>query len=112
MLDINIENVATDLVIFEPFDNILAACAVKPTRVRVSIFLAIASHIVIVQLHYFLMQLLVQVLRYKRVLIIKVVLLYELTDEIGPGWNLSFCPSYQELQDMLVRLLVRFTVVL
>jgi hypothetical protein len=112
LLDINIEDVATDLVIFEPIDNILAACAVKPTRVRVSIFLAIASHIVIVQLHYFLMQLLVQVLRYKRVLIIKVVLLYELTDEIGPGWNLSFCPSYQELQDMLVRLLVLFTVVL
>lgn len=65
-----------------------------------------------VELHNFLVQLVVKVSRHNRILFVQAVLLDELADEAGTCWYLTLGSGHQELQDMIVRLLVLLTVIL
>lgn len=51
-------------IIFEPFYDVLAVRAISVARVRVGVPFAVAGHVVLVEFHDLLVQLLVQVLRH------------------------------------------------
>lgn len=86
--------------------------AVVAERVRVCVLFAVARYVILIKLHYQLVQLVVQLFGYDRVLLIQIVFQNELPDEGGTRWHLTLCSCQKELQNVLIRLLVLFIVVL
>jgi hypothetical protein len=112
LLEFHVEDVAVVFVIFEPLDNILAMRAVDSEGIGVRVLFAVARYVVLVQLHDFFVQLVVQLSGHNRVTLVQTVLLDELADETSARRYLTLGSSHQELQDMIIRLLVMLTVIL
>lgn len=97
LLDVYIKNVVIFGVVLEPPDNVLPERAVKLARVGVGVLLAIARHVILVQLHYLFVQLLVQFRRHVGVSLVKFMFHDKLPDKVGAGWHLTLSPCSNEL---------------